>query len=141
MSMESQGSIKSKEEEAGVSMKLQNVVFGPNGTVRMNNKAEDHKPGDPLLMMVVPGGGKLVVPEAESASELEESRKSVAKNPTQESLDSPDPIRKKLSEAPAPVKEPMVNRIDPNKILAMLGGGKGGGGNGSIDPAEKRKII
>jgi len=138
---ESQGSIKTKEEEgAGVSMKLQNVVFGPNGTVRMNNKAEDHRPGDPLLMMVVPGGGKLGVPEAEAADDLEESRKSVARVASQESLDSPDPIQKKKSEAPAPVKEPMVNRIDPNKILAMLGG-KGGGGNGSIDPAEKRKII
>jgi hypothetical protein len=84
-------------------MKLQNVVFGPNGTVRMNNKAEDHQPGDPLLLMVVPGGekmGNLAVPDAESASELEETRKSIAKQKSEVSIDSPE-IK---TPAPAPVK-------------------------------------
>jgi hypothetical protein len=106
----------------------------------MNNKIEDHKPGDPLLMMVLPGGGKMVVPDAESASELEETRKSIAKQKSATSLESPEPRPARATPVePVKVKEPMVNKIDPNKIMAMLGGK--GGGNGTIDAAEKRKII
>lgn len=75
---------EAKEDEGGLgqAMKLQNVHIGPNGTLRMNDKAEDHRPGDPLLMMVMPGGGKMgPVPDAESADELEEEkRKSTMKS-------------------------------------------------------------
>ena len=70
----------------------------------MNNKAEDHKPGDPLLMMVVPGGekiGKLAVPDAESASELEETKKPVVKKKSSVSIGSPEV-------QPEPVKAPPV---------------------------------
>jgi hypothetical protein len=110
----------------------------------MNNKTEDHKPGDPLMVMVMPGGGKIDVTNAESASELEETRKSVAKKTSQTSLESPSPVRRKPSEqSPEPVKvvkEPTVPRLDPSKIMASMFGG-GGKGNGTIDAAEKRKII